>query len=68
METATAVDRDPRVPYRALADAEMRAREAHPDALSVRALWTPSNEDGREIHVEVWTNGDDGPGAVVMPA
>jgi hypothetical protein len=64
----TLTERDPRVPYRALADAEMKAREKHPDALSVRALWTPSNEDGREIHVEVWTNGEDGPCANVVPA
>lgn len=67
MEAATALDRDPRVPYRALANAEMEAREAHPDALSVRAVWTPSNTE-HEIHVEVWTMGDEGPCAEVVPA
>lgn len=67
METTVALERDPRVPYRALANAEMKARDEHKDALSVRAVWTPSNTE-HEIHVEVWTMGDDGPRAAVVPA
>jgi hypothetical protein len=51
--------RDPRVPYRALAEAETKYREKFPEALMVRALWTPSHPDA-QIHVEVWTANADG--------
>lgn len=52
---------DPRAPYRALADAEVRFRAKYPDALSVRALWTPANPEC-EIHVEVWTTDEENHG------
>lgn len=56
--TATTIERpqiDPNVPYTRLANAEMAAREEHPNAVSVRALWTPSSWQA-DIHVEVWAN------------
>lgn len=40
-------------PYERMASAEQLAREAHPDALNVRAMWTPEGE--HDVHVEVWT-------------
>lgn len=40
-------------PYERMASAEQLARETHPDALNVRAMWTPEGE--HDVHVEVWT-------------
>jgi hypothetical protein len=58
VEAALVEQRDPRVPYRALAQAETDFREQYPDALSVRAIWTPSNK-ACDVHVEVWTTDEE---------
>jgi hypothetical protein len=54
VKAAVIPTRDPKVPYVRLANAEVRARERFPEAINVRAMWTPANTDS-DVHVEVWT-------------
>lgn len=49
---AQSVEMNPRVPYARLRAAEHAALDTFPDALSVKALWTPASESS-DVHVEV---------------
>lgn len=46
---------DPNVPYDRMAQAELDAVDAHPEAPWVRAMWTPTNGES-DVHVEVGSN------------
>lgn len=45
-----------RVPYALLARAEQDMRERFPDAVRVKALWTPAS--AYEVCVEVWRDSE----------
>lgn len=44
---------DANAPYVRMAEAELAARDAHPEARALRAMWTPANAD--DVIVEVYT-------------
>lgn len=51
-----AVDPNPRIPYRAIMEALMRAQAAHPNADGLEPVWSPAGS-GAEISVRVWVEG-----------
>lgn len=51
-----AVDPSPRIPYRAIMEALMRAQAAFPNADGLEPVWSPAGS-GPEIQVRVWVDG-----------